>query len=251
MSREHLLEIPPQESFAKISVRKLDRVAEDTGVPILKGVSLEIPVGAVVGVIGPSGSGKSTFLRALNRLWEPPADCVFLDGEDVTDLNVISVRRRVGMLFQMPAMFEGTVADNVRYGPSLCGNKIDDARVEELLKIADLDSSFASKAVVGLSVGQAQRVALARTLANDPEVLLLDEPTSALDPISTHHIEDAVTTLSNKGLTVIMVSHSVKQVQRIASLVCVLVNGEVVEVLRPDELSNSNHPMVKQFLEAS
>lgn len=251
MSREHLLPIPSaRDRFSKISVRKLERFS-DAGVPILRDVSLDIPAGAVVGVIGPSGSGKSTFLRALNRLWEPPAESVFVDGEDVTSLDVISLRRRVGMLFQLPALFDGTVADNINYGPSLKGKKLEDSQLEDLLKIADLDPSFAEKSVVGLSVGQAQRVALARTLANDPEVLLLDEPTSALDPISTHNIEEAVIHLSKKGLTIVMVSHSIKQVQRIATIVCVLVNGEVVEVLKPDELASSIVPTVRQFLEAS
>lgn len=238
------------EGCPKIRVRDLRRVTEE-GAEILSGVALDIWKGSVVGVIGPSGSGKSTFLRALNRLWEPPAGTIFLDGKDITKLNVLSLRRRVGMLFQTPALFDGNVADNICYGPTLQGNKLCDAEVMDFLRLADLDTSFATKSVDTLSVGQAQRVALARTLANEPEVLLLDEPTSALDPISTQHIEDSIVKLRSKGLTIVMVSHSVKQIQRIADVVCLLVDGQIVEVLKPHELSAANHPMASIFLELS
>uniref|UniRef100_A0A0C9S0N0 TSA: Wollemia nobilis Ref_Wollemi_Transcript_30094_1058 transcribed RNA sequence n=1 Tax=Wollemia nobilis TaxID=56998 RepID=A0A0C9S0N0_9CONI len=249
LTKELLLDVDG-DIYPKIRVQNLRRKADD-GVPILKGVSVDICKGTVVGVIGPSGSGKSTFLRSLNRLWEPPLDSVFLDGADITMLNVLALRRRVGMLFQSPALFEGTVADNVRYGPALRGKKLSDEEVTELLSLADLDPSFAAKHGSTLSVGQAQRVALARTLANEPEVLLLDEPTSALDPISTEHIEKSIVRLRAKGMTVVMVSHSVKQIQRIADVVCLLVDGEIVEVLNPDGLSNANHPMARRFLELS
>ncbi|XP_050894841.1 ABC transporter I family member 17 isoform X2 [Lathyrus oleraceus] len=156
------------------------------------------------------------------------------------------------MLFQLPALFEGTVADNVRYGPQLRGVKLTDDEVGRLLTMADLDASFMDKSGADLSVGQAQRVALARTLANSPEVLLLDEPTSALDPISTENIEDALMKLNkNKGMTLIMVSHSIKQIQRMADVVCLVVDGEIVEVLKPDQLSQAKHPMARRFLELS
>uniref|UniRef100_K3XYV7 ABC transporter domain-containing protein n=1 Tax=Setaria italica TaxID=4555 RepID=K3XYV7_SETIT len=122
-----------------------------------------------MGVIGPSGSGKSTLLRALNRLWEPAPGAVLLDGADIRGIDVLALRRRVGMLFQLPAMFDGTVADNVRYGPQLRGKKLTEAEVKNLLSMADLDPALSSKPASELSVGQAQRVALARTLANDPE----------------------------------------------------------------------------------
>lgn len=235
----------------KIRVRDLRRKTEE-GTNLLSGVSVDIWKGTVVGVIGPSGSGKSTFLRALNRLWEPPADSVFLDYNDITHLDVLTLRRRVGMLFQTPALFQGSVGDNIRYGPALRGEKLSDEEVAKYLGWADLDSSLASRAASGLSVGQAQRVALARTLANEPEVLLLDEPTSALDPISTEHIEESIRKLRrSKGMTIIIVSHSVKQIQRIADVVFLLVEGQIVETLKPDQLSNANHPMARMFLELS
>ena len=178
-------------------------------------------------------------------------------------------------------LLAGTVADNVRYGPQLRGKKLTEAEVKNLLSLADLDPALCSKSASELSVGQAQRVALARTLANDPEacapsalllrlpdtvlhhdrlaeidrllqVLLLDEPTSALDPISTQNIEEAIVRLKKtRGLTTVIVSHSVKQIQRIADLVCLVVAGEIVEVLAPSELSDAKHPMARRFLELS
>ncbi|KAK6147954.1 hypothetical protein DH2020_018866 [Rehmannia glutinosa] len=238
-----------QPGGAKIEVRDLTKVS-DKDVRILRKVNVDIPRGMIMGVIGPSGSGKSTFLRALNRLWEPASGCVLLDGVDICELDVLNLRRKVGMLFQLPVLFEGTVADNVRYGPQLRGKKLSDVEVYKLLALADLDSSFYSKSGGELSVGQAQRVALARTLANEPEVLLLDEPTSALDPISTQNIEDVLVKLKkDKGMTVIMVSHSIKQIQRIADVVCLLVNGEIVEILEPNKISEARHTMAKTFLQ--
>ncbi|KAL7162041.1 hypothetical protein ACSBR2_042503 [Camellia fascicularis] len=235
----------------KIRIRDLVRES-DKGDLILSKVNVDIPRGIIMGIIGPSGSGKSTMLRALNRLWEPPQGAVFLDAEDICSIDVLALRRKVGMLFQLPALFEGTVADNVRYGPQLRGKKLSDNEVYKLLTLADLDSTFFNKPGGELSVGQAQRVALARTLANEPEVLLLDEPTSALDPISTQNIEDVLMKLKkNKGMTIVMVSHSIKQIQRIADVVALLVNGEVVEVLKPDQLSEAKHPMAQRFLQLS
>ncbi|KAK4410679.1 ABC transporter I family member 17 [Sesamum angolense] len=235
----------------KMEVRHLTKVS-DKDVRILNRISLDIPRAVIVGMIGPSGSGKSTFLRALNRLWEPASASVFLDGVDICQLDVLHLRRRVGMLFQLPVMFEGTVADNVRYGPQLRGKKLSDNEVHKLLALADIDPSFDRKSGGELSVGQAQRVALARTLANEPEVLLLDEPTSALDPISTQNIEDVLVKLKkDREMTIVIVSHSIKQIQRIADVVCLLVNGEIVEILKPDQLSEAKHPMAQRFLQLS
>ncbi|EMS45210.1 Protein STAR1 [Triticum urartu] len=278
-SREHLLDVGGLAAGGpKIRVRGLRRRAEASGEEILRGVDLDVPRGVVMGVIGPSGSGKSTLLRALNRLWEPAPGAVTLDGADICGMDVLALRRKVGMLFQLPAMFDGTVADNVRYGPQLRGKKLSEAEVKSLLSLSDLDPALSSRPASELSVGQAQRVALARTLANDPEallpgqahtraaqrvalartlandpeVLLLDEPTSALDPISTQNIEEAIVRLKTaRGLTTVIVSHSVKQIQRIADLVCLVVDGEVVEVLAPSALSEAKHPMARRFLELS
>ncbi|KAJ8560636.1 hypothetical protein K7X08_022496 [Anisodus acutangulus] len=255
--RGHLLAVEMNENGfkgeadTKIQVRGLNKVS-DKGDSILNNVNVDIPRGVIMGIIGPSGSGKSTFLRALNRLWEPPKNTVFMDGDDICGVDVLSLRRKVGMLFQLPVLFEGTVADNIRYGPKLKGKKLSDNDVYKLLTLADLDSSFFNKSGGELSVGQAQRVALARTLANEPEVLLLDEPTSALDPISTQNIEDVMVKLKkDQKITIVIVSHSIKQIQRIADVVCLLVDGDIVEIMKPDQLSESKHPMALRFLQLS
>ncbi|KAK3221216.1 hypothetical protein Dsin_008241 [Dipteronia sinensis] len=254
--REHLLTVDIQQPgedvcATRFRIRDLTKVS-DAGDPILKGINMDIPKGVILGIVGPSGSGKSTVLRALNRLWEPPSGTVFYDDRDILDLDVLSLRRKVGMLFQIPVLFEGTVADNIRYGPQLRGKKLTDNQVHNLLSLADLDSSFFNKTGGEISVGQAQRVALARTLANEPEVLLLDEPTSSLDPISTENIEEVIKKLKKKrGMTIVMVSHSIKQIQRIADVVCLLVDGTIVEVLKPDKLSEAKHPTALRFLQLS
>jgi ABC-type phosphate transport system ATPase subunit len=210
--------------------------------PILKDISLEIPAGQVTTLIGPSGSGKSSLLRCLNRLWEPPPQSVFLDNADITTLDVLALRRRVGMLFQSAALFEGTVADNITYGPTIQGQPLSSVRIAELMEMAGIDTDLAEKPANELSGGQAQRVALARTLANEPEVLLLDEPTSALDPAATHRVEETILRLRDTlGLTVVWVSHTIEQVQRTADQLVLLVDGAIAETGTPDHLLSGPH----------
>jgi ABC-type phosphate transport system ATPase subunit len=210
--------------------------------PILHNVSLEIPASQITSLIGPSGSGKSSLLRCLNRLWEPPSGTVFLEDVDITTMDVLTLRRRVGMLFQSAALFEGTVATNVAYGPGLQGNQLPAQRIGELLEMAGLETDLAQKPANELSGGQAQRVALARTLANEPEVLLLDEPTSALDPAATRHVEETVLRLRDAlGLTVVWVSHAIEQVERTADNLVLLVDGSIVEVGTPEHLLSGEH----------
>ena len=146
------------------------------------------------------------------------------------------------MLFQSAALFEGTVATNVAYGPALQGNELSIRRIVELLEMAGLAAELAQKPASELSGGQAQRVALARTLANEPEVLLLDEPTSALDPAATRHVEETILHLRDMlGLTVVWVSHTIEQVERTADNLVLLVDGTIAEVGTPDHLLAGAH----------
>ncbi len=167
----------------------LNRVID--GQTIVNGISIEVPEGDVLAVVGPSGSGKSPFLRLLNRLDEPTDGTVYLDGRDYRTLPPREVRRRVGMVLQTPFLFPGTVAENVRFGPARRGEAMPDPEVATLLDHVGL-SGFGSRPIDNLSGGEAQRVSLAHALANDPAVLLLDEPTSALDDESKRGVEALV-----------------------------------------------------------
>jgi putative ABC transport system ATP-binding protein len=190
-------------------------------------------------VLGPSGSGKSTLLRCINRLIEPTAGCISLDGEDAAGLPVQELRRRVGMVFQTAALFDGTVLDNVLYGPRLRSRSAGrppaaDAGERDLaagyLRRVGLPEGFGDKPVAELSGGEAQRVSLARALANEPEVLLLDEPTAALDPTASQVIEDLLAQLAAEtDLTFVFVTHNLAQARRIGDHGVLLVEGRVVD----------------------
>ena len=186
-------------------------------------MSFAVRAGEVFSVVGPSGAGKSTLLRTINRLLEPTAGNIFLDGAPIEEINPLELRRRIGMVFQLPALFGDTVEDTVLYGVRLAGKRAD---VERLLGLAGLAPSLASRNPQSLSVGQQQRVSIARALALEPEVLLMDEPTSALDQVARQRIEDLIGQLNKElGLTIVVVSHALDQVERIADRVVLLIDG--------------------------
>ena len=170
------------------------RVDGDHG-PIIEGFCAAVPAEGLTVMVGPSGSGKTTLLRLLNRLDDPDDGVVLFEGRDVRDYDVLELRRRVQSVGQVPVTFPGTVADNVRGGTTY------------LLIRVGLDPRLASREADRLSVGEAQRMALARSLALSPDVLTLDEPTSALDMANKAGIERLVRELADSGLTVVMVSH--------------------------------------------
>ena len=186
-------------------------------------MTFAVQAGEVFSVVGPSGAGKSTLLRTINRLLESTAGNIFLDGAPIEEINPLELRRRIGMVFQLPALFGDTVEDTVLYGVRLAGKCAD---VERLLGLAGLSPSLASRNPQSLSVGQQQRVSIARALALEPEVLLMDEPTSALDQVARQRIEDLIGQLNKElGLTIVVVSHALDQVERIADRVVLLIDG--------------------------
>ena len=190
---------------------------------ILKGVNAGFPEGEIACVVGPSGAGKSTLLRAVNRLIEPTAGEVYLDGSPTSGMNPLVLRRRVGMVFQLPALFGASVEDAILYGARLAGK---DADAGQLLEMVGLDVSFGRRDPQTLSVGQQQRVSIARALALEPEVLLMDEPTSALDEAARRRIEDLIRELNTcLDLTIVLVSHALDQVERVADRVVLLAAG--------------------------
>lgn len=186
-------------------------------------MTFAVQAGEVFSVVGPSAAGKSTLLRTINRLLEPTAGNIFLDGAPIEEIDPLELRRRIGMVFQLPALFGETVEDTVLYGVRLTGKRAD---LEHLLGLAGLAPSLASRNPQSLSVGQQQRVSIARALALEPEVLLMDEPTSALDQAARQRIEDLIGQLNKElGLTTVVVSHALDQVERIADRVVLLVDG--------------------------
>jgi putative ABC transport system ATP-binding protein len=192
-------------------------------VEILKGISTDMPKDDITAVVGPSGAGKSTLLRTINRLLEPTAGEVYLEGEPTSAMDPLELRRRVGMVFQLPALFGATVEEATLYGASLAGRSADAGR---LLEMAGLGASFKDKAPQSLSVGEQQRVSIARALALEPEALLMDEPTSALDEAARRKIESLIRELNaSLGLTIVLVSHDLDQVERVADRVVILAGG--------------------------
>ena len=181
------------------------RVDGDDG-PIVAGFSAAVPEGRLTVMVGPSGVGKTTLLRLLNRLDDPDAGAVLLGGRNVRDYDVLALRRRVQVVGQVPVTFPGTVAANVATGTGGAADGTADG-VAALLARVGLDPALAGREADRLSVGEAQRLCLARALALDPEVLALDEPTSALDPASKAGIEALIGGLADSGLTVVMVTH--------------------------------------------
>jgi putative ABC transport system ATP-binding protein len=204
---------------------------------VLDKVTMTVNSDEIVCLLGPSGSGKSSLLRCVNRLAEPPVGTVFLDDADVTTLDVLQLRRQVGMVFQQVALFPGTVADNVGYGAALQKRPLSHNDISHLLDLADLPPDIAEQDSQALSGGQAQRVAIARALATEPSALLLDEPTSALDPASTKHVEETMLKLRDTlGLTLLWVTHNPEQAKRIADRIVLLVNGRLEEEGTPEHL---------------
>ena len=214
-------------SEAVLRTEDLGRIV--AGKTILSGISFEVQTGELLGIVGPSGSGKSSLLRLLNRLDEPSTGTVFLDDLDYRQLPPRELRRRIGMVMQRPFLFPGDVATNLRFGPAQRGEAMPQDEIAILLERVGL-AGFAAKEVSVLSGGEQQRVSLARTLANRPEVLLLDEPTSALDEQSKQGIEELVGALvRDHGLTCVMVTHDRDQARRMCHRVIVLEAGRLVQ----------------------
>ncbi len=222
----------------KITTRGLNVVVH--GSPVLRDISLSVMANEILAIIGPAHSGKTTFLRCINRLIENQPGFVrtgelLLDNRDVRYWDIDTLRRRVGMIFATPIPLPGTIFDNVAYGPRLKG--IRNMRrlaeiVEKSLRAAFLwdevkDRLFSS--ALRLSGGQQQRLCIARTLAVEPEVVMMDEPCSGLDPISTAQIEQAMRELK-QSYTFILVTNNVKQAARVSDRTAFFLSGELVEL---------------------
>lgn len=208
----------------------------------LKKINMDIKKGKVTAFIGPSGCGKSTTLKCFNRMNDLVDSCkieglIEIEGADIykKDVDVVSLRRNVGMVFQAPNPFSKSVYDNITYGPKLSGIKDKDTLdgiVENSLKAAAIWDEVKDKLdqnALSFSGGQQQRICIARTLSVNPEIILMDEPTSALDPISTSAIEDLMDQLKEK-YTIVIVTHNMQQAARISDETAFFLTGEVIEM---------------------
>lgn len=215
------------------------------GVEILNCVDASAVNGEVTAVVGPSGAGKSTLLRTVNRLIEPTSGEVYLDGEPTSRMDTLLLRRRVGMVLQLPALFGETVEDAVLYGARIAESSGSDGaseatteatRAGDLLNSVGLDGALLTRNPQSLSVGQQQRVSVARALALRPQALLMDEPTSSLDEAARRSLEAMIRGLADtSGLAVMLVSHDLEQVQRLADSVILLAEGRSVGSWRTGE----------------
>jgi putative ABC transport system ATP-binding protein len=205
------------------------------GRTVLRDVSARFDAGVVSVVVGPSGAGKTSLLRCMNGLERPDEGAVILEGRDVREQDPLRVRRRVGMIFQTPVLFAGGVRANLEYG-------LDDVADERLIAALDgagLPPAFLDRPSSALSVGQGQRVTIARALVRDPHVLLMDEPTSALDKDAATRIEALIRSLAGRGLTVVLVTHDLGMARRVGDRAVLLVKGRAVARGAPEQIEEA------------
>jgi phosphate transport system ATP-binding protein len=243
-----------------ISIRDLN--AWYGGIHALRGLTLDIAHGEVLALIGPSGCGKTTVLRCLNRLNDEVdgarvTGTITLEGEDIYSRKVdpVALRARIGMVFQKPNPFSKSIYDNVAYGPRIHGLAADRAELDDIVQLS-LERVGLLKEVrnrmddpgTDLSGGQQQRLCIARTIAVDPEVILMDEPCSALDPIATAKIEDLIDELS-RDYVIVIVTHSMQQAARVSHRVAYINEGRFVEVGDTDRIfTNPQHKLTEDYI---
>jgi polar amino acid transport system ATP-binding protein len=235
---------------------KVDRLYKSFGdLKVLKGISTEIEKGQVVSIIGPSGCGKSTFLRCINLLETPTSGHIFIDGVEITDpkTEILKLRQRVGMVFQHFNLFPHlSVLKNVTYAPMKVKKMTESAAKElgmDLLQkvgMADKADVYPSR----ISGGQKQRVAIARTMAMQPDILLMDEPTSALDPEMVKEVLDVMKALAKTGITMAIVTHEMGFAREVSNRILFLDSGLLAEDSPPEQFfKNPQSERAKQFLE--
>jgi putative ABC transport system ATP-binding protein len=218
---------------------------------ILENVSFEVPTGEILLILGPSGAGKSTLLRCLNRLDLVDSGEILVDGKRADSLEVTHLRRRMGMVFQVPSLMPDTVRANILLGPTLNDRMLEESRCLHLLDQVGLPLEIMERKAESLSVGEKQRVALAQVLANQPEILLLDEPTSALDPTAVLTIENLIKRVHRElKVTILLVTHDLNQALRFNAMTLVMVEGRVLARGNiQDLMQDMGNETLKRFFE--
>jgi putative ABC transport system ATP-binding protein len=217
---------PSPNSDPILRTEHLGRIVK--GKVLVEDATFEARTGEVLAIVGPSGSGKSSLLRLLNRLDEPTSGTVFVEGIDYRQIAPRDLRRKLGLVNQRPYLFPGTVEENLRFGPLQRGESLSQDSIDQLLARVGL-KGYASRNIANLSGGEAQRVSVARTLANSPLILLLDEPTSALDETSKLEVESSIQrVIREQGITCVLVTHDTAQAARLAERALLLEAGRIV-----------------------
>jgi osmoprotectant transport system ATP-binding protein len=250
---EHRMPDTPLIAYADVR-KRFAGGADNGGTLAVDDVSLTIASGEFLAIVGGSGSGKTTLLRLTNRLIEADAGTVTVDGENVRSLDPVSLRRRIGYVFQSGGLFPHmSVAVNIGITPSLLGTPASEiaARVDELLDLVQLDrAQYRDRLPHELSGGQRQRISVARALAARPRIVLMDEPFGALDPLTRDALGDDYRALHRElGLTTIMITHDMTEAILLADRVAVMRTGRLLAIGTPAELTRSEEPYVKELLQ--
>jgi putative ABC transport system ATP-binding protein len=240
-----------QEKCPAFTIKDVRQIKESQ--ILLDGINLEIASEKITALIGPSGAGKTSLLRLLNRLDDPSSGQIFYDSRPIVGYPVQELRRQVGFVFQTPVMFPGTVRDNLRKALELNGNLLIHSveRIDEMLALAELDPEFANRDGERLSVGQKQRVNIARAMMTAPKVLLMDEPTSALDPETADRLMETVRRLGKeRKITVVMITHRLSEARRASDVTVVMEAGRIVESGTTDYIfEQTANSRIREFLD--
>jgi arginine/lysine/histidine transport system ATP-binding protein len=220
---------------------------------VLSGISAKVNKGEVIGVIGPSGSGKSTILRCINFMETPTSGDIFFENTQITEKNIDELRKKIGMVFQLFYLFENmTVLENITFAQEKTLGLTKDVALQNAMKwlekvgMLDKKNSYPNN----LSGGQKQRVAIARSLAMNPEIILFDEPTSALDPENIKEVVETIKSVTNTGITSLIVSHHIKMIQEVATRIWFVDNGQIIaDMQAKDFFYNNDNTRIKQFLD--
>ncbi|MFD2043271.1 phosphate ABC transporter ATP-binding protein [Ornithinibacillus salinisoli] len=231
----------------EVEFRDVNYSADD--LHILKSITGTFPKGKITTLVGPSGAGKSTLFKLCNGLRSPQSGEILIRNHSINDYDPVELRRTVGIALQSATMIKGSVLENLELPLTLQGKHIERGFAEELLYDVGLDGSFLQRNAKDLSGGQRQKLSIARTLVNQPKILLLDEITSSLDRVSQHDIEELIEKINEKyGTTMVWITHNLEQALKIGHYTWVMMNGEVIETGESSLLHAPKDERVQQFV---
>ncbi|MEW9676104.1 phosphate ABC transporter ATP-binding protein [Lentibacillus sp. L22] len=235
------------EKNAAIRLNRVNYTAGDT--PIIKNVTGDLTEGAITTIVGPSGAGKTTLFRLCNGLLSPSTGEIYIKDKRTSDYDPVTLRRTVGMALQSATMIPGSVRKNLALPRKLQGKDLTDEEAEKMLHTVGLDESLLSRNIKDLSGGQRQKLSVARTLVNQPDILLLDEITSSLDRVSKEAMEELIVKINREhGTTIIWISHNLEQAETIGDYSWVMMDGEVLETGESGFLHNPQNERVEDFV---